>query len=252
MRWTRSSRSSSRRTARTSIASVLDKIKTLGFHYATQAGVTISKNDVVIPPDKEADPRRATRSAVAADRGPVRPRPDHRRGAARDHRQHLDGGHRRRRRRDGADPRRAEPDLHDGQLRRPWLVQADPPARRHARPDGESEGRDHRAPDQGQLHGGPVGARVLHLDARRPQGPRRHGAPHGRLGLPDAASRRRLAGRDHPRATTARRRTSSSSRSRRRRRREQEPLRPDPRRGRAQAARGRQARARRCSPRRAT
>jgi DNA-directed RNA polymerase subunit beta' len=36
-----------------SIASVLDMIKTLGFHYATQAGVTISKNDIVIPPDKE-------------------------------------------------------------------------------------------------------------------------------------------------------------------------------------------------------
>jgi DNA-directed RNA polymerase subunit beta' len=35
------------------IAGVLDKIKSLGFHYATQAGVTISKNDIVIPPDKE-------------------------------------------------------------------------------------------------------------------------------------------------------------------------------------------------------
>jgi DNA-directed RNA polymerase subunit beta' len=36
-----------------SIATVLDTIKTLGFHYATTAGVTISKNDIVIPPDKE-------------------------------------------------------------------------------------------------------------------------------------------------------------------------------------------------------
>jgi DNA-directed RNA polymerase subunit beta' len=36
-----------------SIASVLDMIKSLGFKYATQAGVTISKNDIVIPPDKE-------------------------------------------------------------------------------------------------------------------------------------------------------------------------------------------------------
>src|SRR5207237_6529860 len=36
-----------------SIANVLDKVKHLGFHYATQAGVTISKNDIVIPPDKE-------------------------------------------------------------------------------------------------------------------------------------------------------------------------------------------------------
>ena len=34
-------------------AMVLDAFKELGFHYATQAGITVSKNDVVIPPDKE-------------------------------------------------------------------------------------------------------------------------------------------------------------------------------------------------------
>jgi DNA-directed RNA polymerase subunit beta' len=35
------------------IASVLDTIKSLAFKYATQAGITISKNDIVIPPEKE-------------------------------------------------------------------------------------------------------------------------------------------------------------------------------------------------------
>jgi DNA-directed RNA polymerase subunit beta' len=35
------------------IALVLDAFKELGFHFATQAGITISKNDVVIPPQKE-------------------------------------------------------------------------------------------------------------------------------------------------------------------------------------------------------
>ena len=35
------------------LAPVLDTIKSLGFKYATKAGVTISKNDIVIPPDKE-------------------------------------------------------------------------------------------------------------------------------------------------------------------------------------------------------
>ncbi len=35
------------------LAPVLDTIKTLGFNYATRAGVTISKNDIVIPPNKE-------------------------------------------------------------------------------------------------------------------------------------------------------------------------------------------------------
>src|SRR5437763_2710961 len=36
------------------IAAVLDTIKSLGFRYATQAGITISKNDIIIPPEKEA------------------------------------------------------------------------------------------------------------------------------------------------------------------------------------------------------
>ncbi len=35
------------------IATVLDKVKTLGFNEATQAGVTISKNDIVIPANKD-------------------------------------------------------------------------------------------------------------------------------------------------------------------------------------------------------
>ena len=35
------------------IALVLDAFKDLGFHYATQAGVTISKNDVLVPPTKQ-------------------------------------------------------------------------------------------------------------------------------------------------------------------------------------------------------
>ena len=35
------------------LAPVLDTIKALGFRYSTQAGVTISKNDIVIPPEKE-------------------------------------------------------------------------------------------------------------------------------------------------------------------------------------------------------
>ncbi|HLM34486.1 MAG TPA: DNA-directed RNA polymerase subunit beta', partial [Gaiellaceae bacterium] len=35
------------------LASVLDTIKTLGFHYSTSAGITVSKNDIVVPPEKE-------------------------------------------------------------------------------------------------------------------------------------------------------------------------------------------------------
>jgi DNA-directed RNA polymerase subunit beta' len=35
------------------VATVLDTIKSLAFRYATKAGVTISKNDIVVPPTKE-------------------------------------------------------------------------------------------------------------------------------------------------------------------------------------------------------
>src|SRR5919197_1545502 len=35
------------------IAGVLDKVKTLGCRYATKAGITISKNDIIIPQTKE-------------------------------------------------------------------------------------------------------------------------------------------------------------------------------------------------------
>ena len=83
-------------------------------------------------------------------------------------------------------------------LRRPRLVQADPPAGRHARPDGQPEGRDHRAAREGELHGRPRRDRVLHVHPRRPQGPRGHGAAYGGLGLPDPPPGGRRAGRDHP------------------------------------------------------
>jgi DNA-directed RNA polymerase subunit beta' len=36
-------------------------------------------------------------------------------------------------------------------LRRPWLGRTDPSARRHARPDGQAVGQDHRNADQGEL-----------------------------------------------------------------------------------------------------
>ena len=59
-------------------------------------------------------------------------------------------------------------DLHDGAFRRARFARADASARRHARPDGETVGRDYREPDHFQLQGRPLGARVLQLDTRRP------------------------------------------------------------------------------------
>ena len=87
----------------------------------------------------------------------------------------------------------------DDHLRRPREQGQHRPARRHARPHGRPVGPDHRRPRAEQLPRGDDRPRVLHLDPRRPQGPRRHGPSNGRLGLPDPAPRRCRPGRHHPR-----------------------------------------------------
>ena len=84
-------------------------------------------------------------------------------------------------------------------LRRARLAGADAPAGRHARPDGQAVGRDHRAADHRQLQGRPVGSGVLQLHPRRPQGPGGHGAEDRELRLPDPPSGRRGAGLHHRR-----------------------------------------------------
>jgi hypothetical protein len=132
-----------------SIAQVLDAFKDIGFRYATLAGITISKNDVVVPPDKEAIlDRYQSRSTTSRS---LRHRSHHAGGAPPVGHRQVAGGHRRGRPRDGGQPRSPEPHLHDGQLGRPRIVQADPAARRNARRHGQPEGRDHRASDQVQL-----------------------------------------------------------------------------------------------------
>ena len=118
----------------------------------------------------------------------------------------------------GDGPRTADQlDLHDEPLGRPRLADPDEAAGRHARPDDQAVGRDHRDADHLELQGRPLGARVLQLDARRPQGPRRHGAEDGELGLSDAPPRRRGAGLHHHRGRLRhRRRHQRAGRGRRR------------------------------------
>ena len=97
-----------------------------------------------------------------------------------------------------ARPRQADQlDLHDVAFRRARFADPDAPARRHARPDGEAIGRDHREPDHLQFQGGSVGSRVFQFDPRRSQGPGGHGAQDRELGLSDQAPCRRRAGFDH-------------------------------------------------------
>ena len=180
------------------VSQVLDAFKDLGFHYATQAGITVSKNNVVSPPEKAEILERYEKETAAIqgqyDEGYITAEERHEAVTVA-----LEPGDRRGRPGDGGQPRRAESDLHDGQLRGARVLQTDPPAGRDARPDGQPERGDHRAADQGQLHGGALGFGVLHLHPRRPQGARRHGAAHRRFRLPDAAPGRRRPGRDRPR-----------------------------------------------------
>ena len=68
-----------------------------------------------------------------------------------------------------------------------------------AKPSGEII----ETPDHLQLQGGPDRSRVLQLDPRRPQGPRRHRAEDRQLRLSDPAAGRRCPGLDHHRGRTA-------------------------------------------------
>ena len=121
------------------------------------------------------------------------------------------------------------PDQYDGRLRRPRFDEPDPPACRYARPDGQHRPvRQSKCRSSANFREGLNNSGILHLRARRPQGPGRHRAAYRRLGLSDPPSGRRLAGRHHPRGglrrrhegicgsmrSSSRRQRESSSRSR--------------------------------------
>ena len=74
-------------------AEVVDKIKHLGFTYATVSGMTIAVSDITVPPSKQAI-LDETDSAGGRDRAPVPPRPDHRRRAVQQGGRAVDARHR--------------------------------------------------------------------------------------------------------------------------------------------------------------
>ena len=185
------------------------------------------------------------RGAVRRQRvpAPVPGRPDHRRRALQQGRRPLGGGDRRALAgADGGDRGRGhrrprgqpdqgaehELDLHDGRVGCARLGAAGAPARRHARPDGQAVGRDHRAADPLELPRGSLGARVLHLDPRRAQGSRRHRAQDRELRVPDPAPGRRGAGRDRERPRLRHARRSRDPPARRGRRGDRAARRPHP------------------------
>ena len=92
-----------------------DRLRTLGFDYATRAGVSICMDDMVIPAGKRRSHRRGSGGARARHRS-VPGRSDHRRRALQQGRRHLGRRRRQRHRRD--DERHRQRDDHrrrDGQ-----------------------------------------------------------------------------------------------------------------------------------------
>ena len=85
--------SSSRRYPRAVVAESLDKLKDLGFEFATRSGLTISIADVQ-DARQQGRPPREVRGRGREGRGPVRPRRHHRRRAASEGDRGLERGHR--------------------------------------------------------------------------------------------------------------------------------------------------------------
>ncbi len=182
----------------------LDLLKELGFRWATRAGISIGISDMIIPREKQVELDNAYKQ-IAAGREAIPPRHHHRRRALQQDHRYLDARGRGDRQRHVPHPRAQrgpqgiEPGLPDGRLRRARQPPAGQAVGRHARPHGQAERRNHRAPDHLEFPRGSLGARILHLDARRPQGPGRYRAQDRRLRLPDAQAGRCRAGRDHHR-----------------------------------------------------
>ena len=160
---------------------MLDRLKELGFLYATKSGVSIGISDMVIPSVKSKLVDTAEHEVVKVQQ------------------QYLDGaitnGERYNKviaiwsdvtekvademfkaleQQDKAG--RDQPDLRHGRLRRSRIEAADPPAFRNARIDGQAFGRSHRDAHHFELPRRLDRAAILHLHARRPQGSGRYGA----------------------------------------------------------------------------
>ena len=182
-----------------------DRIMGLGFSYACRAGISFGKDDMVIPETKDAIVQKTSRPRARV-RAAVQRWPHHPWREVQQGRRHLDGVHRAGRQGDDEAhllgparrqdrPREADQlHLYDVAFRRARLAGPDEAACRHARTDDQAVGRDHRDADHLQLQGGAVGARVLQLDPRRPQGSGRHRVEDGELGLFDPPPGRRGAG----------------------------------------------------------
>ena len=175
----------------------LDGIKELGFRFATQRRPHHRIGGREDPGQQGRDPRRL-RGPGRQGAEPVPEGCDHRRRAAPAAHRDLDRGDRQGQGRHGGHPEEGEvqPDRHDGSLRGSGEHHAGPADRRDAWASGQPQGRHHPAADHLQLPRRPIGAGVLHLHPRRPQGTGRHCPADRRLGVSHPAAGRCQPG-DH-------------------------------------------------------
>ncbi len=181
-----------------------DRLMGLGFGQAAKAGISFGKDDLIIPVEKVEMIRKTQ-------------------GEVKEFEQQYQDGlitagerynkvvellvalHRRSRRRhdegdlEAGDRHADQLGVDDEPFRCPRLTGADASACRHARSDGKAFRRDHRAADHRQLQGRSVGAGVLQLHARCPQGSRGYRAEDGELRLSYPPSGRCGAGLHHRR-----------------------------------------------------
>ncbi len=165
-----------------------DALRTLGYTYATKAGISICIDDMMIPDAQARAPRRGQEGSGARSRSstPKVSSPT----ASATTRSSTSGPtspsaiaeemmNEHRPRRSSTDPETGketmrapslQPDLHHGRLGRPRLGAADAPAGRHARPDGQAVRRDHRDADHREL---PRGSLACCSTSSRPTAPAR-------------------------------------------------------------------------------
>ena len=156
---------------------MLDRLKELGFLYATKSGISIGISDMVIPSVK-------FKLVDAAEHEVVKVQQQYLDGAITNGERYnkviaiwsdvtekvADEMFKALEEQDKAG--RDQPDLRHGRLRRSRIEAADPAAFRNARLDGQALGRSHRDADHLELPRRLDRAAVLHLHARRPKGSR--------------------------------------------------------------------------------
>ena len=136
---------------------MLDSLKNLGLHLRDAVG-PVDRHRRPDHPGEEGRVRAGGARRGHQGRRAVSGRRDHQRRALQQGHRDLVGSHREDRRRDvrrdgGARQvgPQLQPGLHHGRLRRARQQAADPAAGRHARPDGEAVGRNHRDADHVEL-----------------------------------------------------------------------------------------------------